>query len=65
MKDIVLYFFRLERLPTLQYQLLGEFHTLLEYPGSSAIGRSNVLQMMAINIFAIGNTTAQGSVKLS
>ena len=59
-----LYFFSMERLPTLQYQLIGEFHTLLEYPASSAISRSNLLQMMAINIFAIGNTAAQGSFKL-
>ena len=51
----------MERLPTLQYQLIGEFHTLLEYPACSAISRSNLLQMMAINIFAIGNTAAQGS----
>jgi len=51
----------MERLPTLQYQLIGEFHTLLEYPACSAISRSNLLQMMAINIFAIGNTAAQDS----
>ena len=51
----------MERLPTLQYQLIGEFHTLLEYPACSVISRSNLLQMMAINIFAIGNTAAQGS----
>ena len=52
----------MERLPTLQYQLIGEFDTLLEYPTSSAISRSNLLQMMAINIFAITNTAAEGMV---
>lgn len=52
----------MERLPTLQYQLLGEFHTLLDYPsGSPAISRSNLLQMMTINIFAIGNLASQGN----
>lgn len=50
----------MERLPTLQYQLLGEFHTLLEYPSCSAISRSNLLQMMAINMFAIEHTSSQG-----
>ena len=50
----------MERLPTLQYQLLGEFHTLLEYPSCSAISRSNLLQMMAINMFAIEHTASQG-----
>ncbi|XP_022794858.1 telomerase-binding protein EST1A-like [Stylophora pistillata] len=49
----------MERLPTLQYQLLGEFHTLLEYPSCSAISRSNLLQMMAINMFAIEHTASQ------
>lgn len=52
----------MERLPTLQYQLIGEFDTLLEYPTSSAISRSNLLQMMAINIFAITNTAAEGMI---
>lgn len=52
----------MERLPTLQYQLIGEFDTLLEYPASSAISRSNLLQMMAINIFAITNTAVEGMV---
>jgi len=52
----------MERLPTLQYQLIGEFDTLLEYPSSSAISRSNLLQMMAINIFAITNTAAEGMI---
>lgn len=52
----------MERLPTLQYQLIGEFDTLLEYPKSSAISRSNLLQMMAINIFAITNTAAEGMI---
>ena len=50
----------MERLPTLQYQLLGEFHTLLEYPSCSAISRSNLLQIMAINMFAIEHTSSQG-----
>lgn len=52
----------MERLPTLQYQLIGEFDTLLEYPTSSAISRSNLLQMIAINIFAITNTAAEGMI---
>lgn len=66
---LLIYFFvsfhviSMERLPTLQYQLIGEFHTLLEYPDSSAISRSNLLQMMAVNIFAIGNSAVQGSIK--
>ncbi|XP_068678866.1 telomerase-binding protein EST1A-like [Montipora foliosa] len=52
----------MERLPTLQYQLLGEFHTLLDYPAESpVISRSNLLQMTAINIFAISNTASQDS----
>ena len=52
----------MERLPTLQYQLIGELHTLLEYPACSAISRSNLLQMMAINVFAIDNTAVKGEL---
>ena len=55
----------MERLPALHYQLIGEFQTLLGFPlCASYISCTNLLEVMAINMFAIDHTSSQGNSPL-
>ncbi|XP_032220380.1 telomerase-binding protein EST1A [Nematostella vectensis] len=47
----------MDHLPSLKCELMGELHTLLGYPLCSSVSRATLLQMAAINMFAIDHTT--------
>ncbi|XP_031553390.1 telomerase-binding protein EST1A-like [Actinia tenebrosa] len=46
----------MERLPSLQVQLIGELHTLLGFPQCSSVSYISLLQMSAISMYAIDHT---------
>ena len=54
----------MERLPSLQVQLIGELQTLLKYPQCSSVGYIPLLQMAAVNMFAIEHTAPLGKHSL-